>query len=81
MSCSTTRSIPYTLGLMNSVPRIGVDVKEPLHPIAGLPPDLRDPPKGCRFRPRCPRRTSQCEETPKLERDGAQSPRGMLASD
>jgi len=58
---------PYTLGLMNSVPRIGEDVKAPLHPIAGLPPDLRDPPKGCRFRPRCPRRTSQCEETPKLE--------------
>jgi len=58
---------PYTLGLMNSVPRIGVDVKVPLHPIGGLPPDLRDPPKGCRFRPRCPRRTAQCEETPALE--------------
>jgi len=58
---------PYTLGLMNSVPRIGQDVKVPLHPIGGLPPDLRDPPKGCRFRPRCPRRTAQCEETPPLE--------------
>ena len=58
---------PYTLGLMNSVPRIGEDVKVPLVPIAGLPPDLRNPPKGCRFRPRCNRRTAQCEETPKLE--------------
>jgi len=58
---------PYTVGLMNSVPRIGEDVKVPLNPIGGLPPDLRDPPKGCRFRPRCPRRTLKCEETPKLE--------------
>jgi oligopeptide transport system ATP-binding protein len=58
---------PYTLGLMNSVPRIGEDVKQALTPIAGLPPDLRDPPKGCRFRPRCTRRTAKCEEMPKLE--------------
>jgi len=57
---------PYTLGLMNSVPRIGVDVKVPLKPIGGLPPDLRDPPIGCRFRPRCNRRTAKCEETPPL---------------
>jgi oligopeptide/dipeptide ABC transporter ATP-binding protein len=58
---------PYTLGLMNSVPRIGEDVKQALTPIGGLPPDLRDPPKGCRFRPRCGRRTAKCEETPPLE--------------
>ena len=57
---------PYTLGLMNSVPRIGEDVKVPLKPIGGLPPDLRQPPKGCRFRPRCPRRTTKCEEQPDL---------------
>ena len=58
---------PYTYGLMHSVPRIGENVKETLIPIGGLPPDLRDPPKGCRFRPRCSRRTAICEQTPPLE--------------
>jgi oligopeptide transport system ATP-binding protein len=57
---------PYTLGLLRSVPRIGDNVKEELVPIGGLPPDLLQPPKGCRFRPRCPRRQAQCEETPPL---------------
>ncbi len=57
---------PYTQGLLRSVPAIGDRVKEPLVPIGGLPPDLLAPPKGCRFRPRCPRRQAQCEETPPL---------------
>jgi oligopeptide transport system ATP-binding protein len=57
---------PYTLGLLRSVPRIGQNVKEQLVPIGGLPPDLLAPPKGCRFRPRCPRRQAKCEETPPL---------------
>jgi oligopeptide/dipeptide ABC transporter ATP-binding protein len=57
---------PYTVGLMNSVPRIGDNVKEPLVPIPGLPPDLLAPPIGCRFRPRCRYRQEKCEETPPL---------------
>jgi oligopeptide/dipeptide ABC transporter ATP-binding protein len=57
---------PYTIGLMNSVPRIGLNVKETLTPIPGLPPDLLAPPVGCRFRPRCRFRQAQCEETPAL---------------
>jgi oligopeptide/dipeptide ABC transporter ATP-binding protein len=57
---------PYTMGLLKSVPRLGRDVKEKLTPIAGLPPDLLSPPKGCRFRPRCPRRQPKCEESPPL---------------
>lgn len=57
---------PYTIGLMNSVPRIGVDVKETLTPIPGLPPDLLAPPGGCRFRPRCRFRQPKCEEPPPL---------------
>ena len=57
---------PYTMGLLKSIPRLGHDVKERLAPIGGLPPDLLSPPKGCRFRPRCPRRQSKCEETPPL---------------
>ena len=57
---------PYTIGLMNSVPRIGDNVKEPLEPIPGLPPDLLAPPVGCRFRPRCRFRQEKCEEFPPL---------------
>ena len=57
---------PYTLGLLRSVPRIGDNVKEELVPIGGLPPDLLEPPAGCRFRSRCPRRQAKCEETPPL---------------
>jgi len=57
---------PYTNGLLKSVPRLGHGVKERLAPIGGLPPDLLAPPKGCRFRPRCPRAQPKCEETPPL---------------
>jgi oligopeptide transport system ATP-binding protein len=57
---------PYTIGLMNSVPRIGLNVKDALTPIPGLPPDLLAPPIGCRFRPRCRFRQPKCEESPAL---------------
>ena len=57
---------PYTMGLLKSVPSIGDNVKEPLHPIGGLPPDLLAPPQGCRFRPRCPRAQAKCLELPPL---------------
>ncbi len=55
---------PYTVGLMGSVPRLGPKVKERLKPIRGLPPNLLNPPAGCRFRPRCPHATAQCAEEP-----------------
>ena len=57
---------PYTMGLLKSVPSIGDNVKEPLHPIGGMPPDLLAPPQGCRFRPRCPRAQAKCLELPPL---------------
>ena len=57
---------PYTMGLLKSVPVLGEKVKEQLHPIGGLPPDLLAPPKGCRFRPRCPRAQEKCLESPPL---------------
>jgi oligopeptide transport system ATP-binding protein len=57
---------PYTVGLLNSIPRIGENVKEALEPIPGLPPDLLAPPVGCRFRPRCRFRQEKCEESPPL---------------
>jgi peptide/nickel transport system ATP-binding protein len=52
---------PYTLGLMNSVPSIG-GIKHKLTGIPGSPPDLVDPPSGCRFHPRCPRVMAICSQ-------------------
>ncbi|MEM1632878.1 MAG: ABC transporter ATP-binding protein [Sulfolobales archaeon] len=43
---------PYTKGLLASIPRLGG--KRELVWIPGNPPDLRTPPPGCRFHPRCP---------------------------
>jgi oligopeptide/dipeptide ABC transporter ATP-binding protein len=57
---------PYTMGLLRSIPQIGAHVKNRLATIGGAPPDLLAPPKGCRFRPRCPRRQPKCEELPPL---------------
>ncbi|TSB45460.1 ABC transporter ATP-binding protein [Alkalicoccobacillus porphyridii] len=44
---------PYTRGLLHSVPRMDADRNVPLIPIAGTPPDLFSPPKGCAFADRC----------------------------
>jgi oligopeptide/dipeptide ABC transporter ATP-binding protein len=46
--------LPYTIGLMRSVPRLGLDRDSgPLPAIPGNVPDLRQLPPGCRFHPRC----------------------------
>lgn len=44
---------PYTLGLLNCLPRLISDSDEPLQPIEGSPVDLLNPPAGCPFAPRC----------------------------
>jgi peptide/nickel transport system ATP-binding protein len=49
----TAPAMPYTLGLIQSVPDLQSDVNEPLRPIPGNPPSLLDPPTGCAFAPRC----------------------------
>ena len=51
---------PYTVGLLNSVPRLDELRQEKLIPIEGLPPDLAHLPEGCSFYPRCDWRTNQC---------------------
>ncbi len=51
---------PYTVGLLNSVPRLDELRQEKLIPIEGLPPDLAHLPEGCSFYPRCEWRTDQC---------------------
>ena len=57
---------PYSQALLASIPRLEQDDKYRLHSIPGLPPDLTNPPIGCRFAPRCDRATDQCrsEEPP-----------------
>jgi peptide/nickel transport system ATP-binding protein len=46
--------MPYTWGLLGSVPRMDADRDARLEPIPGQPPSLIRLPKGCVFRPRCP---------------------------
>ncbi|WRS26566.1 ABC transporter ATP-binding protein [Oscillospiraceae bacterium MB08-C2-2] len=46
-------SHPYTLGLLESIPRLDQDKSQKLLPIPGSPPDMLNPPKGCPFAPRC----------------------------
>jgi peptide/nickel transport system ATP-binding protein len=58
--------MPYTWGLLGSLPRLDVNV-ERLVQIQGQPPSLLNPPRGCRFHPRCPYVMSICkEENPTL---------------
>lgn len=59
---------PYTIGLMNSVPRWDQDRGRDLATIEGQPPDLIDPPSGCAFHPRCTFCEDRCrEQSPALE--------------
>jgi oligopeptide transport system ATP-binding protein len=44
---------PYTLGLLQSVPRLDAARKTALHPIEGNPRDMLSPPQACPFAPRC----------------------------
>jgi oligopeptide transport system ATP-binding protein len=53
---------PYTVGLLNSIPRLDSEVREKLDPIRGLPPDLIDLPDLCPFVPRCDYAREQCEQ-------------------
>jgi peptide/nickel transport system ATP-binding protein len=45
--------MPYTEALMESIPKLADHSHTRLRAIAGRPPDLVNPPKGCRFAPRC----------------------------
>src|SRR5256885_1128096 len=44
---------PYTLGLLQSVPRLDAARRSRLHPIEGAPPNMLNPPAACPFQPRC----------------------------
>ncbi|MDT7559756.1 MAG: peptide/nickel transport system ATP-binding protein ddpF [Pseudonocardiales bacterium] len=61
---------PYTEALFRALPE-NVDHEHRLYAIPGLPPDLSDPPKGCRFAPRCTYATDECRDAePELTTDG-----------
>jgi peptide/nickel transport system ATP-binding protein len=51
---------PYTQALLASIPRLSSDRDKALHAIGGLPPDLSNPPAGCRFAARCAYATDKC---------------------
>jgi oligopeptide transport system ATP-binding protein len=53
---------PYTVGLLNSIPRLDAAAKTKLNPIRGLPPDLIDLPDMCPFLPRCDYAREKCEQ-------------------
>jgi peptide/nickel transport system ATP-binding protein len=52
---------PYTRKLLGAFPNIRTDQRT-LETIPGSPPDLRNPPAGCRFHPRCPAVMDVCRE-------------------
>jgi len=52
---------PYTQGLLSAFPSIK-EAKRRMTSIPGVPPDLLEPPSGCRFHPRCPKAMQICKE-------------------
>ena len=52
---------PYTVGLLNSVPRLDEELGRKLIPITGMPPNLINMPPTCAFAPRCQFKTEECE--------------------
>jgi peptide/nickel transport system ATP-binding protein len=57
---------PYTEALLKSIPKLAQPSHMRLDAIAGRPPDLVNPPPGCKFAPRCPYAQPKClvEEPP-----------------
>jgi oligopeptide/dipeptide ABC transporter ATP-binding protein len=59
--------MPYTWGLLGSIPRLDRPRAERLHTIKGMPPSLINAPEGCKFGPRCPHVFEKCQQEPALE--------------
>jgi oligopeptide/dipeptide ABC transporter ATP-binding protein len=52
---------PYTIGLMNSIPRMDAQTRY-LTPIEGTVCNMMDPPQGCKFHPRCALAMDICKQ-------------------
>ena len=64
----TDVKMPYTAALLSSIPSLRTPRHERLKVITGRPPDLVEPPQGCRFAARCPYARAKCRaEEPPLE--------------
>jgi oligopeptide/dipeptide ABC transporter ATP-binding protein len=59
--------MPYTWGLLGSIPRLDRPKPDRLASIKGAPPSLINLPRGCKFRPRCPHAFDKCIEQPELQ--------------
>ncbi len=57
---ASSRVMPYTVGLLGSVPRLDAAQGSRLVPIPGAPPSMTDLPPGCPFAPRCPMVIDEC---------------------
>jgi peptide/nickel transport system ATP-binding protein len=55
---------PYTEALFQALPEKSAETRERLYSIPGAPPDLVNPPAGCRFAPRCRYATDKCRTQP-----------------
>lgn len=73
---------PYTLGLIQSVPRLDQAKGDKLQPIEGMPPDLISLPEGCAFRARCKFAVDKCAtEIPPLTTVGTDHIAACFESD
>ena len=67
--------MPYTIGLLGSLPRLDARKDSALATLEGNPPSLLELPRGCPFIPRCPMAQAECAqgepELARVERDGA----------
>ena len=70
---------PYARGLLTAVPRLDRGRSAKLATIDGAPPNLLNPPSGCRFRPRCRFAIEKCLQDPPYV-EGEPRPRGGLPS-
>ncbi len=74
-------SMPYTHGLLGSLPRLDKDGAERLRQIPGSPPSIVGSPRGCPFAPRCPMRAEICdsEEPPLVQVAADPAPAAVAA--
>ena len=76
------RQMPYTAGLLGSVPRLEAPQGTRLVPIPGAPPSLAALPPGCPFAPRCPLAIDEClDEEPALVAVGAAHTAACIRTD